>query len=247
MSRDLFIKDTAKVFLKSLVTGNIVGIGYAQTGNLEFTEEQNEVRGAIGNVVAYTLKSAKSINIQITSATFKPEFFAITQGTEFKDNVSREMIDNVFLKVKKNSEDKLELELPTNLSSLTTVRVEDVDGVQQDLAVISGKVELPSGFEAKEGDELEVFYLKEVTGRVLEFDAGKYPTKFLIQMQTLCYDRETEEVYSDIYFVFDEASPSSAMTVNLQNGEAFIPELNFTVTSAKGTGVLGRKYEVLRK
>lgn len=246
MSKDLYIQDTAKVFFKSLESGNIVGVGYAQVASIEGTAEETEIRGGIGSPLAYVIKSAKSINLNITSATFKPEFFSLMQGSEYKEAQTAEIIDSVYAKVTAGTDGALEITLPTDLSTLTTARVEDVDGAQQDIAVTGGKITLPEGFVAVAGDELEVFYLKSITGRALEFDASKYPSKYRVEMSTICYDRETATVYSDLYFVFPEATPSSTFTMSLQNGEAYIPELNFSVTSEKGTGVLGTKYEVIR-
>lgn len=245
MSKDLYIQDTAKVFFKSLVTGNIVGVGYAQVASIEGSAEETEVRGGIGNPLAYVIKSAKSIDLNVTSATFKPEFLALMQGTEYKNNATTQIMDSTYARVQEIG-GTLQLTLPDELKSLTTVRLEDLDSVQQDVPSLAGVVDIPEGFEAKAGDELEVFYLKTITGRALEFDASKHPSKYRVEMSTLCYDRETQAVYSDIHFVFPEATPSSTFSMNLQNGEAYIPEMNFKVTSEKGTGVLGTKYEVLR-
>lgn len=246
MAKDLYVQDTAKVFFKSLTTGNIVGVGYAQTATIEATAEETPIKGGIGNATAYIIKSSKEINLTITSATFKPEFFALQQGSEYKNDVIENVIDNLFAKVEDDGTGNKVINLPEELKNLTTVRVEDIDGIQYDLPAIDGVVSVET-FKAKDGDELEVFYLKEIKGRAITIDASKYPSKYRVEMQTLCYDRETETPYSDIYFIFPEASPSSAFTMSLTNGEALIPEIQFTVTARKGTTELGTKYEVLRK
>lgn len=248
MTKDLIIQDTAQVFFKSLVTGNVIGVGYAQVAGLEGTTEETDLRGGVNNKLAYVLRSSKDLSLNVTSATFKPEFFALMQGTEIQDGVTAEITKNVFVKVTENATTPtdLELVLPTELSSLTTVRVEDVDGEQQDLAVTSGIVTLPTGFDAVAGDELEVFYLESVTGKSVEMRTDKHPSKVRVEYQTICYDRETATVHSDIYFIFDEAIPSGNFSMSLQNGEAYIPEFNLRVTPPKGSNVLGRKLEVVR-
>lgn len=245
MSKDLYIQDTAKVFFKSLVTGNIVGVGYAQTSTIEGSAEETEVRGGIGNPLAYVIKSAKSIDLSITSATFKPEFLALMQGTEYKNMQTTDIIKSIYLRTEGTVGD-LTVTLPEELNTLTTVRLEDTDGTQEDAAATTGVVTIPTGYEVGVGEEIEVFYLESITGRALEFDASKHPSKYRVELSTLCYDRETASVYSDIHFIFPEATPSSAFSMSLQNGEAYIPEMSFKVTSEKGTGVLGTKYEVLR-
>lgn len=247
MSKDLYIQDTAKVFFRSLVTKNIVGVGYAQVATIEANTEETEIRGGIGNALAYVIRSAKSIDLNVTSATFKPEFIALMQGTDYREDVTENIMDSVYVKVEADGVDDLVVNLPTELNALTTVRFEDLDGTQEDLTATSGKATIPVGAVAKAGDEVEVFYLKEITGRALDFDASKHPTKYRVEFSTLCYDRETSAVYSDLHFIFPEATPSSTFSMSLQNGEAYIPEMNFKVTSEKGTGVLGTKMEVLRK
>lgn len=244
MSRDLYVQDTAKVFFTSLVTGNIVGVGYAQTAGIEQSTEETEIRGGIGDKLAYVIKSAKNIELNVTSATFKPEFFVLTQGSEYTEGVTKKFTDNIFLTVEDNA-GTLEMELPTNLATLTTVRVEDTDGTQQDVAVTDGTIELPVGFSAADGDELEVFYLKDVVGRELEFNAKKHGAKVKVEYSTLCYDRDTESPYSNLYFEFPSCSPSGSFSMSLSNGEAYIPELNFKVTAPKGSDVLGTKLEEL--
>lgn len=247
MSKDLYIQDTAKVHITSLVTGNVVGVGYAQVAGLEIATEETPVKGGIGNKTAYVIKSSKDLTLNVTSATFKPEFLAITQGNEYVDDVTAKVTDSMFITITDAGSGQPQIKLPTELNKLTTIRIEDLDGSQQDVAVTTGVAEIPVGYEATVGDEVEVFYLKEITGRKLEIDATKFSSKYKVEYQTLCYDRETEAVHSELYFVFDSTSPSGNLSMSLQNGEAFIPELNFTVTAPKGSDVLGTKYEVLRK
>lgn len=243
MSRDLYVQDTAKVYFTSLTTGNVVGVGYAQSASIEQSVEETDIRGGIGNKLAWVLRSSKDITLNITSATFKPEFFELTQGTEYQ-SVTKEITDSKFLKVADNA-GTLEITLPADMTALTTVRVEDVDGDQEDVAVVSGVVELPIGFTAQDGDTLEVFYLKNITGRGLDFDASKFGSKVKVEYSTLCYDRATQSPYSNIHFEFPETTPSGAFTMNLSNGEAYIPELSFRVTATDGSDVLGTKTEEL--
>lgn len=246
MTKDLYIQDSAEVHFTSLVTGNVVGVGYAQTAGIEGTTEESDIRGGIGNKLAYTIRSSKDIELSVTSATFKPEFFALTQGTEHVENISKDVTKSLTLTVG-GEEGALTLTLPEDLNSINTVRVEDVKGVQQDVSATSGQVELPESFEAKVGDSLEVFYLKTVTGRALDFNASKFGGKVKVEYATLCYDRETATVYSDLYFIFPECIPSGDFSMSLENGEAYIPEMTFKVTAPAGSDVLGTKLEEIRE
>ena len=244
MAKDLYIQDTAKVFFTSLKSGNVVGVGYAQMAGLEGTEEESDMRGGVGNKLAYTIRSSKDLALSVTSATFKPEFLEMTQGSEYVTD-TMDVTDSFFITI----ETAGEFDIPTELTdlNLATVRVEGTDGVQKDQEVTGGKVTLDPEIVAEKGDEIEVFYLKSVTGRSIEFNAAKHGAKVKVEYETICYDRETADVYSDIYFVFPECIPSGNFSMNLQNGEAYIPEMNFKVTAPKNSDVLGKKMEVLRK
>lgn len=247
MGKDLFIQDVAKVKFISKATGNVVGVGYAQTAGFEISAEQTEVRGGVGNPVAYVIKSSKSINLNVTSATFKPEFIALTQGTSFEDNKTANIWDSFFATVATDGAD-LTIAIPTELQSLSlaTVRVEDTKGKQLDLPVAGNEVEIPSTLSAAAGDEIEVFYLKSVTGRRIQFKADSFSEKVEVQFEVPCYDRETETIVSDLYYTFYEASPSSNFSLTLQAGEALTPELSFIVTAPKGSSVLGEMLDVPR-
>lgn len=240
MTRDLVIQDTCDVIIEDLVTGNVVGIGYAQIAGLEQTLTEDDLRGGIGNKLAYILRSSKDITLNVTSATFKPEFLALLSGEkiqEFTEQVTR----MTYVTVKDNAGQK-EIELPTELNTLTTIRVEDTDGKQYSLPVTAGVADA-SSLTAVAGAELEAFYLKDVTGRGTTFKTDKFPNKFKVTYQTITYDRELAIPRSDLYFVFDETIPSGAFNLSLQNGQAYIPELNFRVTPPKGSSVLGRTFE----
>lgn len=242
MTRDLYIQDTADVFFTSLVTGNVVGVGYAQMAGLDQTEESEDIRGGIGNKLAYTIRSSKDLELSVTSATFKPEFFELTQGTEYKKDVEAEVTQGVTLKVGADGA----VSLPEDMEDVKVVRIEDLNGNQEDVEFTDGEGELPDTFTAKEGDELEAYYLKTIVGRALEFDAEKFGSKVRVDYNTICYDREKAVVYSDLHFVFPECIPAGDFSMSLSAGEAYIPEMTFKVTAPKDSSVLGTKYEVVR-
>lgn len=254
MAKDLYIQDTCEVFITA-ENGDVVGVGYAQVSGLEISVDSTPVRGGIGNKLAYTIRSSKDLSLNITSATMKPEFLSIIQGGEWEVVSGTDEVTRTFVATVKEVVDAVtgtptgdfEIELPTNVQTLnlTAVRLEDVDGVQQSVPVPLGttSIELPNGFTAVKGDEIEVFYLKPVNGRKFDIKTGKYGAKYKIEYNTICYDRETETPHSELSFVFPQAVADGNMSMGFQNGEAWIPEMNFNVTTKKGSDVLGTKYE----
>ena len=237
MTRDLVIQDTCEVISEDLVSNNIYNVGYAQISAIEQTVDSTDLRGGIGNKLAYLLRTSKDISLQITSATFKSEFLALISGDTMKD-VAEKVRKVLYLPVKLNASVK-EITLPTAQSALTAVRVEDVDGKQYDLVPSAGVIDVTT-LQAVEGDELDVYYLDDVTGQGIEFDAEKFGNKYKITYRTVAYDREKAIITHDVYFIFDEAIPDGAFSMQLQNGEVYIPEMNFRVTPPTGSSKLGR-------
>lgn len=239
MSRDQVIHDTCEVIITDLVSKDVIAIGYAQTAGLEQTLTEDELRGGIGNKLAYMIRSAKDISLNITSATFKPEFMALFSGDKIKEYTEK-ITRMVYLTVTDNAGAK-EIKLPAKLNTLTTIRVEDTDGIQHELTATAGVVDA-STLKAEIGDELEAFYLEEVTGKGVAFKTNKFPNKFKVEYRTVAYDRELANISENLHFVFPEAIPSGAFNLALQNGEAYIPEFNFRVTAPKGCNTLGKTF-----
>lgn len=245
MSRDLYIQDTAEVHITSLLTGNVIGVGYAQTAGFEQTTEETDIRGGIGNKLAYTIRSSKDIELTITSATFKPEFLEMMQGSEFEEEVTREVTRSGRGRVE-GDDDGLFISMPSGLEELKVIRIVDDKGKQVDVDVDAGEAVLPADVLFEEGHEVEFYYLQEVTGRALNIDATKFGGKVKVEYRTICYDRETAVIHSDLYFIFPECIPSGNYGMTFQNGEAFIPEMTFKTTAPEGSDVIGTKLEVLR-
>lgn len=235
--RDLVIQDTCEVILEDLVSKDKHNVGYAQISSIEQTTDSTDLRGGIGNKLAYLLRTSKDIALQITSATFKPEFLSLISGDRMKD-ITEEVSKVLYLSVTDNAGAK-EIKLPTAQASLTAVRVEDVDGTQHDLVPTAGVIDA-STLQAEAGDDVDVYYLEDITGKGIEFDAEKFGNKYKITYRTVGYDRELAKITTDIYFIFDEAIPEGAFSMQLQNGEVYIPEMNFRVTPPTGSSKLGR-------
>lgn len=249
MGKDLYIQDTCEVFITDNQTEDVVGIGYAQISGLDISVESTPMRGGIGNKLAYTIKSSKDVVLNITSATMKPEFLSIMQGGTWKTTDVNDSVVRTFVGKVTGTGTDLEVKIPAEIKPLNiaSFRVEDTDGVQEFAFVTAtgDAIEIPTGFTAKAGDELEVFYLKPVDGRKFEIDTSKFGKRYRIDYNTLCYDRETEQPHSEISFVFPQASAEGNVSMSFQNGEAWIPEMTFNVATPKGSNVLGTKYEEL--
>ena len=68
---------------------------------------------------------------------------------------------------------------------------------------------------------------KTVTGDVLEFKADSFPKNHSVQLRTIVYDPDTNEVVADMYFIFDRALPDGALAEAFEAGNK-TSEINFT-------------------
>ena len=52
---------------------------------------------------------------------------------------------------------------------------------------------------------------KTVSGDVLDFKVDSFPKNHYVQLRTIVYDPDTNEVVADMYFIFEKALPSGAL------------------------------------
>lgn len=245
MGRNLYVQDSAEVLIRNKMTGNIVAVGCASTAGLNITVDSTPIKGGLGNKTCYMIKSSKDIELTVDSSTYQNEFLEMLQGgTHEKDVESKVQARSTGTVIDELG--TLTFELPTKHIDVTNIRLEDINGAQEDLVVAGGKVELPVDFKAKEGDKLTFFYTKTFTGTKFTIDAAKYGNKLEITMKTLCYDVESETVYSDLYWVFPSASPTGNLDLTMTAGEALVPSMTFTVTCPNGETEMGYKFEDIR-
>lgn len=247
MSKDLVIQDTCEVVLTDVISGDQIGVGYAQIAGLEQTVTEDDLRGGIGNKLVFVLRSAKDITLNVTSATFKPEFIALMSGVPMEKLVKDIYTMRTMDVVADSAGTGIAIKLPTG-TKVNSARVAAPDGKQYTIEVTTDEIVLPNAasdpFEdVKVGDSVDLFTLEkaqEVEGT--RFLSDKFAHKFAVQYRTITYDQETAAPFSEIFFDFPETIPSGSFNLALQNGEAYIPELNFRVTAPKGSNELGTMF-----
>lgn len=238
------IQDVAEVIVTNIDTGKIVMIGEGTTTGISQTISEEKVKAGIGNKTIYLIRSDKEINLNIVSATFDTEFFAMTQGVSVDEAGTGIVTRSVKVKAKDNM-GSVEITIPNAPVGLTEAIVAGADEEQSKVTVTTGVAIVPVGILA--GEEVTVFYKEDITGRSIEMNSSKFASKFRVEYRTIAYDIATATVDSDIYYIFDECIPSGAFDMALQNGTVYSPEINFSVTNPIGSDTMGTYYEVPRK
>ena len=82
--------------------------------------------------------------------------------------------------------------------------------------------ELPDG-------TLEVNEKTTLAGDVLEFKSSSLPRIVDAQLKTIAYDKDTNKVVADIYYVFPKSQPDGNLNEDFNAGTNQTQEINFTV------------------
>ena len=74
------LQDVADVTIRDKETGMVVATTEAQMSSISQTISEEDLRGGIGNGRVFLIRSDKTIDLTLRSATFDPLYLAITQG-----------------------------------------------------------------------------------------------------------------------------------------------------------------------
>lgn len=227
--KSFYIMDVADVTFRRKSDRHTVFTSEAQMSSLSQTVDEEAIQGGIGSKTLYTIKSNKQMELTVRNATFDLEWMAMTQGVSVENGSV-----TVMKEYKGTVEDgavAIEATVSGNVSVLNGSR----KSVQ--LEATAGSVTIDPEF-AEEGEDVTVIVDEEVTGQTVKIRADKFSEKYEVQYRTVVYERETSTHVADLYILFNEVSPSSAVDLSLENGAAFTPELTFTA-SADNNGEIG--------
>lgn len=237
MEKHTFIADTADVVFRRKRDGHVVFTAEAQLAGLTGSEESEVVRGGIGNKALYTVKHSKEVGLNVRNATFNLEYLAMTQGVAIEDGSAEVTVVERGLEVSDGSVTLKDEPVEG------TVNFRDETGKFVKAEALDKEITV-TGFE--DGDKVTVEYKKKVTGRKMILDATKFAENYEVEYSTIEYDTATNQVLKDIYFLFPNAVPTGDYEINLENGEAYTPELEFNAMTEANSDKIGEVIEVDR-
>lgn len=91
-------------------------------------------------------------------------------------------------------------------------------------------------------DENGVVTSEEVTvaGDAVELTAGSAPKNAKLQLRTLAYDSETNDVVAEIFYIFDRVQPQGEFTHDFGMGTNNVQDISLTALIPKGKKSYGR-------
>ncbi|GIN23114.1 hypothetical protein [Siminovitchia fordii] len=242
-NQELVVMDTVNVFLKRKRDGHLVAKTKTQMGSISQTVSSEKLYGAIGNQTVAILETQKEVSLSYRNALWDLEYLSMTQGVSIEDKTAK--IKRNETAIVESGNDGLTITVKGTPVDNTAVLF-DTDGSQQEVAVTTKTIEIPTGYKAREGDTITVVYDEEVTGQGVTFDSAKFSEYYEIEMSTICYDPKTMAVVKDLYIQFDQVKPSGEFEMSFENGQPLTPEISLEAMAPDGTSEMGRVFTVDR-
>ena len=239
------IQDVADVIIRDKETGMVVATTEAQMSSIEQTISEEDLRGGIGNGRVFLIRSDKTINLTMRSATFDPLYMAITQGVEAKEKavkVTRVKVGEVdgagTIKI---PYEPMEGGVITARSLKTgkQIKLEDTAVVDRVVTVPIADADTEVALALKAGDKVTITYQILIAGSAITFDSSKFSKKYEVEYRTIAYDQDTGRPDTELYFIFPEVIPSGAFTMSLENGSVYTPEFTLSVNAPVGSTEMG--------
>lgn len=113
-------------------------------------------------------------------------------------------------------------------------------------------IELQVGEEYKAVTDLEIQEITEaedgtvtatpktVAGNAIELEENAIPKNTKMQLRTIAYDPDTNDIVAEIFWIFDKVSPSGEFTQSYGMGKNNVQELKFKTLVPKGKTSYGR-------
>lgn len=174
----------------------------------------------------------------------KEYFFGLTTSANISKNLSQELLrggihNKVFGVL--TSDDGMTFSITTGL------HYKDIYEIQT-----GNKFEPSSSitiYDVKESEDGSITAEEETTlaGDVLDFNVDVLPKSLYVQLHTIAYDKDTNEIVADLYYVFPQAMPDGNLNEEFGAGSNQSQEINFTALVPTGSTSYGQYIIVPRE
>lgn len=79
-----------------------------------------------------------------------------------------------------------------------------------------------------------------VSGNAIELESTAIPKNAKLQLRTIAYDPETQEIVAEIFWIFDKVSPAGEFTQTFGMGQNNVQEVTFNALVPNGKTSYGR-------
>lgn len=181
----------------------------------------------------YIIKDTLEAYLQVGEESY---FYGLTTDASITRNMSQEMIKaGIGSKIVGtiSEEEGFDISITTGLYYADTLGIQ----MGQKSTPVTD-VEIQDVSEDAEG--VVTAATKNVKGDAIEFIAGSTPKNAKLQLRTVAYDPDTNEIVADIFYIFDRVSPSGEFTHSFGMGTNNVQEIAFKTLIPKGSNSYGR-------
>lgn len=116
-------------------------------------------------------------------------------------------------------EDTIAIQMGESLKPVTDIEIQNIEETEDGLVTATST---------------------KVKGDAIEFISGSIPKNAQLQLKTVAYDPDTNDIVADIFYIFDKVSPSGEFTHSFGMGTNNVQEISFKALVPKGKKSYGR-------
>lgn len=227
------IQDVCQAYVKDIATGKANFFGLTTKSEVNQKLKQTMLRASIGNGVVGVVQSDKEISFKVTNLFQNDSIYEMQSGNNLKAFTGNlQYTETLQCKATK---------VTLTETPIGKVLVVDSHGKQLENTNTIKDVTITSGTD---GEFYTCIYSVAMTGEAISLDAQTFPKNKYVELHTIAYDIDTNEVIADIYWVFYKALPDGTIKGGYEGGKNNESDIQFTAQLPKGLSEYG-KYVVI--
>lgn len=226
------VQDTAEVVLID-GDGNHYFYGCTDEASITKEVEKELLTCGIGNKQVGVLWAGQSYSVTVTPLYFQNKIMELQTGNTFQSTSFDAWKEEEGIAVDDGGGDAIVNITGTPIDD--TVYVVDNRNTQKSATYDDGTGDV-TVTDGSIGENYHILYQEtEANADVLDLDAEKFPENVHIQLRTIAYKPDTEEVVADIYWDFPKCSPDGALDLAMAKGTNSQTPLTFDILNNSGS------------
>lgn len=240
-----FVADVFDAILIDADSGDTIATTTLQTGNLEVSVSENEIRGGKGNALLGLLHVSRDIAVSLTDAEFKYEWLAKQLGQTIVTGAGTGYAMPKWYTVATESTNKV-ITLDETPTSIDSIVLYDKNGVKlvktTDFTLATNKITiLKSGIAA--GDKVEVrtyTYTTSANTQTINIDSSVFAKGVKLILETIEISGDEKPV-AKVQYQFDSAVPAGNFSIQTSSERsAQAQQFDLKVLKPTDSTVVGR-------
>lgn len=240
-----FVCDVFDAILKSKKTGEVIATTTLQTGNIEVSVSENEIRGGKGNSLLGLLHVSRDINVPLTDAEFKYEWLAKQLGQDVKTGAGVAYSMPKWITVVDDAGAK-EVTLDETPTSIDSIHLYDKNGVKlvktTDFTLAGDTITIvKAGINV--GDKVEVrtyTYATPATTQTIEIDNSVFADGVELILETIEISGD-ERPLNKIQYQFTSAVPSGNFSIQTSSERtAQAQQFDLRILKPEDSNIVGK-------